>query len=115
MNASKPLPDATESLQSRQATTVRYYVCKRCGIRYLQADFLPYRVAGFCTEECERKKPRGVPTAECIGWKNGIPASTQRKQILPLPLTTEAPRKWLFDMVHSSAGWQLENWRLADE
>jgi hypothetical protein len=60
-----------------------YQACKGCSVRYLQADFLPHHVAGYCTEECWHHEPRGVPTAEDIGWKNGIAAASQRKQIAP--------------------------------
>jgi hypothetical protein len=95
---------------------VSYQVCSGCGIRYLQADFLPHRVAGYCTEECWHHEPRGVPTAEDIGWKNGIAAASQRKRIAPAQPSDAPPRQWLFDMVHHPRpiGWQLENWRLAD-
>lgn len=92
-----------------------YRVCRGCGVRYLQADFLAYRVAGYCTEECSHYERRGVPTAECVGWKNGIPASTQRKKFEPPP-TSELPlRKWSFDLVRVppvTGAWELVNWQL---
>lgn len=92
---------------------LRYQVCKGCGMRYLQADFLPHRVADYCTEECWHHEPRGIPTPEDIGWKNGIPAASQRKRFPPLPPGTEPSRKWAFDMVQHPRpiGWQIENWR----
>jgi hypothetical protein len=79
-----------------------YRKCLSCGIRYLQADFLAYRQKGYCTKECSYYERRGVPTAECIGWKNGIPASTQRKTTYA-PQTNDAPpRQWIFDIVRAS-------------
>lgn len=96
---------------------VRYQVCRSCGMRFQVADFLPHRVAGYCTEGCSYHEPRSKPTDEDIGWKSGIAAPSQRKRIAPLPPSDLPPRKWLFDMVHHPwpIGWQIENWRLAEE
>jgi hypothetical protein len=96
---------------------VSYRICRSCGVRYLQAEFLPHRVAGYCTAECQIHEPRGTPTAEDIGWKNGIATASQRKRIAPPPPRDTPPRAWLFDMVHHPPpiGWQIGNWRLADE
>lgn len=95
---------------------LNYQVCKGCGVRFLEANFLPHRVSGYCTEECLHHEPRGVSTAEGIGWKNGISATSQRKRFTPLPPSSESPRKWTFEMVHHFPpfGWQIESWRLAD-
>lgn len=99
--------------------TLSCQVCKGCGIRYLQADFLPHRVAGYCTEECWHHEPRGIPTAECVGWKNGIPASTQRKKIDATPTSYVEPRQWTFCLARVphplrqiTGAWELVNWHL---
>lgn len=87
--------------------------CKGCGARYLQADFLPHRVAGYCTAECSHHEPPGKPTPEDIGWRTGIAAASQRRQVEPgAPVTAQAGR-WTFDMVQypHPIGWQIENWR----
>ena len=92
-------------------------ICKGCGVRYLQADFLPHRVAGYCTAECWHHEPRGKPTPEDIGRRTGIAAASQRRQIEPgAPVTAQAGR-WAFDMVHypHPIGWQIENWRPVGE
>lgn len=60
---------------------LRYQVCKGCRIYYLRVDFLPHRMAGYCTEECWHYEPRGEPSAESVGWKSGIAAPSQRKPI----------------------------------
>lgn len=100
---------------------VSYQVCKGCGIRYLQAEFLPHRVAGYCTEECWHHEPRGIPTAEDIGWKNGIAAASQRKQAAPAQPSGAPPRQWMFDLVRVpspmrpiTGAWELANWRLCE-
>ena len=88
-------------------------ICKGCGAKFLQADFLPHRVAGYCTEECSHHEPRGKPTPEDIGWRTGIAAASQRQQIEPTLPDTAPPERWTFDMVHHPrpTGWQIENWR----
>ena len=98
-----------------------YRNCLSCGVRYLQAEFLAYRQKGYCTEECSYHERRGVPTAECIGWKNGIPASSQRKKINAPPTSALPLRKWTFDLVRVphhlrpiTGAWELVNWRLCD-
>lgn len=98
------------------STTSYLLCCKGCGIRYLQVDFLPHRMSGYCTEECLHREPRGVPTKESIGWKEGIAASSQRRWFPPLLPSVESPRKWAFDLVQypRPIGWQIENWRLDD-
>lgn len=99
------------------STTSYLLCCKGCGIRYLQVDFLPHRVSGYCTEECLHREPRGVPTKESIGWKEKIAAPSQRKWLLPRsPRNKLPPRKWTFNLVQypRPIGWQIENWRLVD-
>ncbi len=96
--------------------TLSYQVCKGCGARYLEVEFLPYRVSGYCTEECLHHEPRGVPAKESIGWKEGIAEPSQRRRLPLLPPSTESSRQWVFDMVHypQPLGWQIENWRMVD-
>lgn len=59
--------------------TVRYRSCKRCDIKYLAVDFLNYRLAGYCTWECQIGEPRGLPSYECIAWKDKFPLTTAYK------------------------------------
>lgn len=101
--------------------TLNYRVCKSCGIRYLQADFLPHRVAGYCTAECQIHEACGIPTAEDIGCKNGIAAASQRKRIEPLPPSDAPPRQWTFDLARvphplrpKTGAWEIVNWRLLE-
>jgi hypothetical protein len=92
-----------------------YRTCKECGIWYLPTKTLPHRTAGYCTEECSWHEPRGKPSIESVGWKDHIPATTQRKELsevtqvsAPLP----PAGVWVFDMVQHPRpiGWVIE-WR----
>lgn len=97
--------------------TADYGKCKRCKVRFLMVGFLDYRKAGYCTHECSIGEPPGIPSAESIAWKDKI-LTHSLKERLPEPPKNDLPiREWKFDMAHypPPKGWQIENWRLAND
>lgn len=93
-------------------------ICSRCGTRFYSANFLPYRVAGYCSHECRIGEPRGVPSDESIAYKDcfSIPSSL-RKRYEPLPESSEPLPRMVFDMVRypRPIGWRIENWRIIED
>jgi len=79
--------------------------------------FLDYRNSGYCTKQCSIGEPPGIASKESMAWKDKILVPTLREKLPELPKSNLPMRKWLFDMVHypRPIGWQIENWRLADE
>lgn len=93
---------------------IPYKPCKECGARHLQTSKISHRAAGYCTEECSWHEPRGKPSVESVGWKDHIPAATQRKELSEVTQVSAPPSPagvWVFDMVHypKPIGWVI-NW-----
>lgn len=111
----------TSSSAGNEGMMVTYQNCLSCGLRYMQVDSIAHRNNGYCTEECSYHEKRSPPTAEDIGWKNGIAASTQRKKYDAPQTCDVAPRQWTFDLFRVphplrpiTGAWELVNWRLCD-
>lgn len=95
-----------------------FRVCKRCGLRFSLVEFLPYRIAGFCSSECLMGGSRRLPSPESVAFKDcfSIPSSL-RKRYEPLPESSEPLPRMIFDMVRypHPIGWRIENWRIIED